>query len=666
MCQGLPPYAPEAATMRKRATVLCGRRLHRVGHARERVAAPVHAERLHRVRVAPPAVQGRAGSVGNQAVARVVEHEDAPVGVAAAVDVHAHDGRGVLGTRGAGSPPGYALDVGELAVARVEVDLRARDHVGVAVAVEVDRGDEARRVNGRVLGRIDAHGRGPGVVRLAGLGAVLELRLEGAGAIVKVHLGGLVAAAHHQVHLAVTVHVERRDLVGVVHLALVLAKREAQGAADGGPGRHVDALVRALVPSRRVLERNGDGQDRPAWRHGRVVAGLGGIAEVQHVGRALLRGDNVGHSIAVEVGHGDVLRGELVLLPLGAENAVRPVVVGQRERLGGRRGQAGLAQDPAGRVLGKEDLVLFVAVSHDEVHLAVLVQVGHDDLSRRRGGMKGTSRRVANWDHVRGPIVAHDNVEVAVAIEVDHLHRPRGRLVGARRVSARVIRLYDRVVHEVRAEDRAWVRRLLGGGVEHERSEVQHVLAAVVDRDDVGQVVTVDVGHHDVDRLRRGRARNWCLDFDGHDGREVVAPRVEVDLSRPIHIGGDEIVEAVVVDVGHLERRHQLHLGEVEALRARREHVACRRRRVVLVLDAAGENDHLGRQRAGRRAGRRELADDEAALVVWRLELRVDNGVRVGVAVHEEVAGAIEGLLDDNVERTPHLLGQQGRRWREG
>eukprot|EP00964_Phaeocystis_antarctica_P007198 scaffold3903_cov60-Phaeocystis_antarctica.AAC.4 len=127
-----------------RAAVICGRRLHRVGHARVRVAAHVHAERLHRIRVAPPAVQGDAGVGGGQAAARVVEHEDAPVGargrpladhqvvVAVAVDVHAHDrrGLGVLSTRSAGSPPGHALDVGELAMARVEVDLRARDHVG--------------------------------------------------------------------------------------------------------------------------------------------------------------------------------------------------------------------------------------------------------------------------------------------------------------------------------------------------------------------------------------------------------------------------------------------------------------------------------------------------------------------------------------------------------
>ena len=43
------------------------------------------------------------------------------------------------------------------------------------------------------------HGRGPRVVGLAELGTVLE----GAGAVVEVHLGGLVAAAHHQVHIAV-------------------------------------------------------------------------------------------------------------------------------------------------------------------------------------------------------------------------------------------------------------------------------------------------------------------------------------------------------------------------------------------------------------------------------------------------------------------------------
>ena len=59
-------------------------------------------------------------------------------------------------------------------------------------------------------------GRGPGVVRLAELGA----GLEDAGAVVEVlHLGGLVAAAHHQVQVAVIVHIERCDLVGVVHLA---------------------------------------------------------------------------------------------------------------------------------------------------------------------------------------------------------------------------------------------------------------------------------------------------------------------------------------------------------------------------------------------------------------------------------------------------------------
>eukprot|EP00964_Phaeocystis_antarctica_P064132 scaffold38554_cov52-Phaeocystis_antarctica.AAC.2 len=349
--------------------------------------------------------------------------------------------------------------------------------------------------------------------------------------------------------------------------------------------------------------------------------------------------------VRVMVGLGLGLGLELGLadLPLGAENAVRPVVVGQREGLGGRHEQADLVQDPA---RGEEDLVLLVAVGNDEVHLAVVVQVGHDDLGRRRGGIKGGA---ANRDHVRGSEVAHDDVEVAVAVDVGHLHRLRGRLVvhGGKRG----VHLRDRVILGGRgfAEDRAWVRRLHGGGVERERAEVQHVLAPVVGRDDVGHSVTVDVVHHDVGRLRRGRARIlWRLDLDGRDGREVVAPRVEVDLGRPIHEGGDEIVEAVVVDVGHLERCHQVDLGEVEALRARREHVARGRRRLVLVLDAARENDHVGRRRAGRRAGRCELADDEAALVVWRLELRVDNGVRVGVAVHEAVAGAVEGLLDDD------------------
>eukprot|EP00964_Phaeocystis_antarctica_P007201 scaffold3904_cov51-Phaeocystis_antarctica.AAC.3 len=357
----------------------------------------------------------------------------------------------------------------------------------------------------------------------------------------------------------------------------------------------------------------------------------------------------VGLGLGLGVGFGFGLAN----LPLGAENAVRPVVVGQREGLGGRRGQAGLVQDPAGRVLGKEDLVFLVVVGHDEVHLAVVVQVGHDDLGRRRGGIKGGAAnrgcrgevaRVHAFlevDHVRGPEVAHDDVEVAVAVDVGHLHRLRGRLVvhgGERGVCHR-----DRIIHggRVLAEDRAWVRRL-HGGVERERAEVQHVLAPVVDRDDVRHAVVVDVGHHDVGRLRRGRTRSRCLDLDRHDGRKVVAPRVEVGLGRPIHEGGDEIVEAVVVDVGHLERRHQLDLGEVEALRARREHVACRWRRFVLVLDAAGENDHVGRPRAGRRAGRRELADDEASLVARGLELRVDSGAWVGVAVDEAVAGAVE------------------------
>eukprot|EP00964_Phaeocystis_antarctica_P040800 scaffold23350_cov63-Phaeocystis_antarctica.AAC.1 len=290
----------------------------------------------------------------------------------------------------------------------------------------------------------------------------------------------------------------------------------------------------------------------------------------------------------------------LANLPLGAENAVRPVVVGQREGLGGRREQAGLVQDPA---RGKEDLVFLVAVGHDEVHLAVVVQVGHDDLGRRRGGIKGGAANrgcrgeVARVharlevDHVRGPEVAHDDFEVAVAVDVGHLHRLRGRLVvhgGERGVC-----LGDRVIlgGRVLAEDRAWVRRLLSA-VELERAEVQHVLAPVVNRDDVGRAVVVDVGHQDVGRNRRGRARIfWRLDLDGRDGREVVAPRVEVGLGRPIHEGGDEIVEAVVVDVGHLERRHQLDLGKVEARGARREHVARRRRRLVLVLDAAGENE---------------------------------------------------------------------------
>jgi hypothetical protein len=35
--------------------------------------------------------------------------------------------------------------------------------------------------------------------------------------------------------------------------------------------------------------------------------------------------------------------------------------------------QARRIQDSAGRVLGKEDLVLLVAVGHDEIHLAVIV-----------------------------------------------------------------------------------------------------------------------------------------------------------------------------------------------------------------------------------------------------------------------------------------------------
>ena len=125
--------------------------------------------------------------------------------------------------------------------------------------------------------------------------------------------------------------------------------------------------------------------------------------------------------------------------------------------------------------------------------------------------------------------------------------------------------------------------------------------------------------YHDVGRLRRDRARVFRrLDHDGLDGREVVggAPRVEVDLGRPIHEGGDEIVEAVLVDVGHLEFRHQVDLGELEALRARREHVACGRRLLELKLDAAGENDDLGR-----RVGRREVANDEAAFAVPGLEL---------------------------------------------
>jgi hypothetical protein len=90
---------------------------------------------LLRVRVAPPAVQVQAGFVSGQAVARVVEHEDAAVGargrpladdqvvVAVAVDVHALDRSGILGVDVAGGPPRHALDVGELAVARVEEDL---------------------------------------------------------------------------------------------------------------------------------------------------------------------------------------------------------------------------------------------------------------------------------------------------------------------------------------------------------------------------------------------------------------------------------------------------------------------------------------------------------------------------------------------------------------
>ena len=48
---------------------------------------------------------------------------DNQVVVAVAVDVHALDRSGVLGVDGAGGPPRHALDVGELAVARVEEDL---------------------------------------------------------------------------------------------------------------------------------------------------------------------------------------------------------------------------------------------------------------------------------------------------------------------------------------------------------------------------------------------------------------------------------------------------------------------------------------------------------------------------------------------------------------
>ena len=203
---------------------------------------------------------------------------------------------------------------------------------------------------------------------------------------------------------------------------------------------------------------------------------------------------------------------------------------------------------------------------------------------------------VLEVDHVLGPEVAHDDIEVAVAVDVGHFHRLRRRRVV--RGSGRGVPVH-RIIGGGRglAEDRACVRRHHRIRIEREWPEVQDVLAPVVDRDDVGITVIVDVGHHDVGRLRRDRARVFRrLDHDGRDGREVVeaaTPRVEVDLGRPIHEGGDEIVEAVLVDVGHLEFRHQVDLGELETLRARREHVARGRRILELKLDAAGENDDI-------------------------------------------------------------------------
>merc|ERR1719223_2735148 len=93
----------------------------------------------------------------------------------------------------------------------------------------------------------------------------------------------------------------------------------------------------------------------------------------------------------------------LVLLPLGAEEAARPVVErGQREGARGSHGQAGCVQAVFIRgegedsawvecVLGKEDLVRLVAVGHDKVQLVVLVQVDRHDLGRRRVEI------LANW-----------------------------------------------------------------------------------------------------------------------------------------------------------------------------------------------------------------------------------------------------------------------------
>ena len=99
------------------------------------------------------------------------------------------------------------------------------------------------------------------------------------------------------------------------------------------------------------------------------------------------------------------------------------------------------------------------------------------------------------------------------------------------------------------------------------------------------------------------------------------------------------------VRAGHLGRRCQEDLGDVNSQRSRREYLAHRRWRVELELEAVGENEHSGRWRAGRRVGRRKAADREASLVVGgfelrnlRIKIRVLVRARIGVKIRERAS----------------------------